>query len=142
MATGQQMGAFGAWRTTKEDCKLVVAIHIGYTHSGYAFSFKHDYRMDPSKVSLNASWDAGSMLLHSLKTLTCVLFDEKLEFHSFGFEAENNYAALQLDEEHQNWRFFKKFKMQLPVMKVRQSNNETYIIEDIIPIHPYVFHLL
>lgn len=50
----------------------------------------------------------------SLKTSTCVLFDKKKKFHSFGFEAEDNYVNFaEEDESHKDYYFFRRFKMKL-----------------------------
>ena len=102
----------------KKEKMLVAAIDFGTTYSGYAFSFKHDYQIDPTKVSTNQNWVAGSMQLVSLKAPTCVLFDKNKKFHSFGYEAENVYSELALDNEHQQWYFFRRFKMVLHGAKV------------------------
>lgn len=105
----------------KKDKLLVAAIDFGTTFSGYAFSFKHDYQADPSKVSTNQNWVAGSMALVSLKAPTVVLFDENKKFHSFGYEAENTYSELALDGEHHKWYFFKRFKMRLHEKKITRN---------------------
>ena len=102
----------------KKEKMLVAAIDFGTTYCGYAFSFKHDYALDPTKISTNQNWVAGSMQLVSLKAPTVVLFDEKKNFHSFGYEAENVYSELALDNEHHKWYFFKRFKMILHGAKV------------------------
>lgn len=107
----------------KKDKLLVAAIDFGTTYSGYAFSLKHDYQADPSKVSTNQNWFAGSMQLVSLKAPTVVLFDENKKFHSFGYEAENTYTELSLDNEHHNWHYFKQFKMRLHEQKVQTLIN-------------------
>lgn len=99
--------------SNKKSKTLVAAIDFGTTYSGYAFSFKHQYNDDPAKVSINQTWVAGSMALTSYKAPTCVLFDENKAFHSFGYEAEDTYSELALDDEHQKWYFFKRFKMRL-----------------------------
>lgn len=98
---------------------LVAAFDFGTTYSGYAFSFHND----PLKVQINQSWVAGTEQLISLKTSTCVLLDPDRNFHSFGFQAENKYADLALEEKHHDWMFFRRFKMLL-------HNNEVcmYII--------------
>jgi len=56
--------------------------------------------------------------MQSLKTATCVLFKADKSFHSFGYEAENEYARLVEDEKHKDWYFFRRFKMQLYQAKV------------------------
>ena len=91
---------------------LVAAIDFGTTFSGYAFSFLHDYKRDPLKISTN-SWTAGVGQLMTLKTSTCVLFDTVGKFHSFGFEAEEKYSNLALDDKHHDWYYFRRFKMML-----------------------------
>lgn len=105
----------------KKEKMLVAAIDFGTTYCGYAFSFKHDYALDPTKISTNQNWVAGSMQLVSLKAPTVVLFDEKKNFHSFGYEAENVYSELALDNEHHKWYFFKRFKMILHGAKVSRD---------------------
>ncbi|XP_069130064.1 heat shock 70 kDa protein 12B-like [Argopecten irradians] len=91
---------------------LVAAIDFGTTYSGYAFSFLHEYKRDPLKVSSN-DWAVGSGGLMSLKTSTCLLFKPNEDFHSFGFEAEDKYSDLALDGEQEGWRYFRRFKMKL-----------------------------
>jgi hypothetical protein len=49
----------------------------------------------------------------SLKTPTCVLFDQNKKFHSFGFDAEEEYSGLALDNKHGDYFFFRRFKMKL-----------------------------
>ena len=88
---------------------LVAAFDFGTTYSGYAFSF----RDDPMKIQTNQGWNAGSEKLISLKTPTCVLLDDKKQFHSFGFEAENKYSDLAEDDKHHGWMLFRRFKMLL-----------------------------
>lgn len=101
---------------------LVAAIDFGTTYSGYAFSFKHEHDSDPLKVCSN-NWTAGSRSLVSLKTPTCVLFNKDKEFDSFGYEAEDKYSDLAEDEEHQDWFFFKRFKMSLFNKAVGANSN-------------------
>ena len=94
-------------------CKpLVVAIDFGTTFSGYAFSLRHDFENDPLKISAS-TWIGGSSATLSLKTSSCVLFQPSGEFHSFGFDAEEKYNDLAMDELHLDWYFFRRFKMLL-----------------------------
>ncbi|XP_078325404.1 heat shock 70 kDa protein 12A-like isoform X1 [Crassostrea virginica] len=106
---------------------LVAAIDFGTTFSGYAFSFLHDYKRDPLKISAN-SWNAGIGHLVTLKTSTCVLFDAAGNFHSFGFEAEEKYSNLALDEMHHNRYYFRRFKMML--YDKTELKRETLIEDD------------
>ena len=94
---------------------LVAAIDFGTTYSGYAFSTKHDYKRDPTIVSSH-TWSGGQLL--SLKTPTCVLFKSDKTFDCFGFEAEDKYMDLSMEETNNQWYFFRRFKMQLYNNKV------------------------
>lgn len=97
----------------KKDKLLVAAIDFGTTHSGYAYSFIHDYKKDPLKISTKTNWMAVSRGLVSLKAPTCVLLSPRQEFMAFGYEAEDLYSELALDEKHYGYYFFKGFKMVL-----------------------------
>ena len=110
--------SFFSLNSSKMSSLLVAAIDFGTTFSGYAFSFLHDYKRDPLKISTN-SWTAGVGQLMTLKTSTCVLFDAAGKFHSFGFEAEEKYSNLALDDNHHDWYYFRRFKMMLYDKKVQ-----------------------
>ncbi|WAQ99602.1 HS12B-like protein [Mya arenaria] len=107
---------FSVWRVVSatmslnEDYLLVAAIDFGTAFSGYAFSTRDDFTKDPLKIQSNV-WGAGNLM--SQKTSTCVLFDGNKKFHSFGFDAEDNYSGLALDNKHHGYYFFKQFKMML-----------------------------
>lgn len=110
---------------TQESCHLLVAaFDIGTTFSGYAFS----WRDDPLKVQTNQGWNAGSEKLISLKAPTCVLLNNKKEFNSFGFEAENKYSTLAEENEHHGWMFFSRFKM---LLHNNSTLSRTTVIDDI-----------
>ena len=89
---------------------FVAAIDFGTAYSGYAFASKEDFASDPPKYRTN-SW-LGSKLL-SLKTPTAVLLDEIKELVSFGYQAENQFADLLSEYEHQAYFYFHQFKMLL-----------------------------
>ncbi|XP_060607561.1 heat shock 70 kDa protein 12A-like [Ruditapes philippinarum] len=90
---------------------LVAAIDFGTTYSGWAFSFKHEFERDATKVSAK-NWTGGQLV--SLKGPTCALIEpDGVTLHSFGYEAESKYADLACDGEHGGWYFFKRFKMNL-----------------------------
>ncbi|XP_045203777.2 heat shock 70 kDa protein 12A-like [Mercenaria mercenaria] len=95
-----------------QDRLQVAAIDFGTTYSGYAFSFQGDFKEDPLKIITN-NWMVGATKAVSLKTPSCILFDPDRNFHSFGFEAEDEYADLAADEKHYEWFYFKRFKMLL-----------------------------
>jgi hypothetical protein len=88
----------------------VVAIDIGTTYSGYAFASKEVFARDPRHIEINV-W-AGSKL-RTLKAPTTVLLDENKELVAFGFEAENLFSELVLDNEHKAYFYFHQFKMLL-----------------------------
>ncbi|XP_052781386.1 heat shock 70 kDa protein 12A-like [Mya arenaria] len=90
---------------------LVAGIDFGTTYSGWSFSFKHEFELDPTKVATKRWY--GDQLV-SLKAPTCVLIEPDGEtFSAFGFDAETKYTSLVEADEHDEWYFFKRFKMQL-----------------------------
>jgi molecular chaperone DnaK (HSP70) len=91
---------------------IVAAIDFGTTFSGYAFALRHDYKVDHMRV-LGNPWQRGSQPGFSLKTPSCVLFDPTQKLHSFGSDAEDKYVDLAQEDEHIDWFYFKRFKMQL-----------------------------
>lgn len=103
---------------SRSDKVLVAAIDIGTTHSGWAFSLKDDYKADPLRIT-SFNWLADFGALMRVKTSTCILFDKKQQFDSFGYEAEDKYSELAEEEEHQEWYFIKNFKTTLFNTKVR-----------------------
>ena len=93
------------------DKLFVVAIDFGTTYSGYAFSNIH--RKDEI---FTHNWIEG--ISQAPKTPTSILFTPWKSFQSFGYEAEEKYAALSQDGEHKDWYFFKRFKLTLYNNKV------------------------
>ncbi|XP_062616101.1 heat shock 70 kDa protein 12A-like [Saccostrea cucullata] len=95
----------------------VAAIDFGTTYSGYAFSPKATWQA----VIVYNKWNSGKFESH--KTPTALLLNPDKSFHSFGYEAESNYAALAEvdsdddDEEEKSkpdcsrYYFFHRFKM-------------------------------
>lgn len=98
----------------------VAAIDFGTTYSGFAFSWKTDWR----KVQVN-NWNSGTFM--SSKTPTTLLLNPDQTFHAFGYEAETLYSNMAEgnssdsdDEEEkrtiQNYSefyYFHRFKMLL-----------------------------
>ncbi|XP_060065869.1 heat shock 70 kDa protein 12B-like [Ylistrum balloti] len=107
--------------------EVVVAIDFGTTYSGYAFSSTYDNEKDPMKISSNTNWIAGTAGLMSMKCPTSILFDKDQKFLNFGYEAEDKYSNLALDNVHRDYHFFKQFKMSLH--KHPDLNRDT-VIED------------
>ncbi|XP_052068180.1 heat shock 70 kDa protein 12A-like [Mytilus californianus] len=90
---------------------LVAAIDFGTTYSGYAFSLKYAFDKDPLTIDANQAWNAGGKQLLSLKTPTCLLLDSNKHFDSFGYEAENKYAEIVMENEQDKYYYFHRFKM-------------------------------
>lgn len=91
---------------------LVVGIDIGTAYSGYAYSFKSDFKENPLHVTAN-NWVKEGADNDCQKVPTTTLLTPSGEFDSFGFEAENKYAKLTEKGEHHGWYYFKNFKMKL-----------------------------
>ncbi|KAL3879593.1 hypothetical protein ACJMK2_031882 [Sinanodonta woodiana] len=92
---------------------LVAAIDFGTTYSGWAFSFKHEYDTDPTKICAR-QWFGGQLV--SMKAPTTVLIKpDARTFDSFGYEAETKYSELASEDnnEHKRWYYFRRFKMML-----------------------------
>ena len=95
------------------DYLMVAAIDFGTAYSGYAFSTIANFKLDPLKIHANQAWNAGGKQLLSLKTPTCLLLNGRKQLVSFGYEAENAYAELVLDDKHHDHYYFSRFKMKL-----------------------------
>jgi hypothetical protein len=106
-----------------EDYLFVAAIDFGTKYSGYACSSRNDFKMDPLKIVGNQAWNGGGRRHLSLKIPTCLLLDDKEEFVSFGYEAENNYTDTVMDNKQNEYFFFQHFKMQLYKNKVNNLCN-------------------
>ncbi|XP_061186870.1 heat shock 70 kDa protein 12A-like [Saccostrea echinata] len=109
------------------DYLLCAAIDLGTTYSGYTFSTRHDFKRDPTKSAMK-QWIDPMTTMTSHKTSTCILFTEDKQFSKFGFEAEEKYMELTLDEEQHNWYIFRRFKMSLYGI---ESSDEEVLVEDV-----------
>ncbi|KAK3577062.1 hypothetical protein CHS0354_003149 [Potamilus streckersoni] len=92
---------------------IVAAIDFGTTYSGWAFSFKHEYDADPTRISCK-QWFGEQFI--SMKAPTTVLIkQDRKTLDSFGYDAEKKYAELASkgSSEYQRWYFFRRFKMML-----------------------------
>lgn len=69
---------------------------------------------------MNKDWtnEQGS---RTSKAPTCLLLTPDLKFDSFGYDAMENYAELQSEQEEQEYYFFQHFKMALHSDKVSSS---------------------
>ena len=92
---------------------LVAAIDFGTTYSGWACSFQHEFKLEPTKIKVK-HWYTGSGSLMTEKTPTCALIKpDGKTLEAFGYEAENKYNELVENDEHNQYYFFKRFKMAL-----------------------------
>ncbi|XP_061169392.1 heat shock 70 kDa protein 12A-like [Saccostrea echinata] len=96
---------------------IVAAIDFGTTYSGYAFSFSGD----PLTFYSPGVWYSGQGGMSSMKTPTCLLLNPNQTFNSFGFKAEELFASLASEDEHQGYYFFQRFKMDLHFKNVRKD---------------------
>jgi molecular chaperone DnaK (HSP70) len=83
----------------------VVAIDLGTTSSGYAFSFQND----KTHIFMNRNW-GDELSCQSHKTPTSVLTGPKDEFVAFGYDAIAMYRNF-VGEEKNDYNLFKHFKM-------------------------------
>uniref|UniRef100_A0A672FHX9 Uncharacterized protein n=1 Tax=Salarias fasciatus TaxID=181472 RepID=A0A672FHX9_SALFA len=87
---------------------FIIAIHFGRSYSGYAFSLTaREAEIDPMVKYWGA--EVGQK---TVKTPTCILFDEHEEFMSFGYEAQRYYHRMRGEEARHKF-FFQSFKMSL-----------------------------
>ena len=98
---------------------MVAALEFGTTQSGYAFSVITEFEKHPLNIRLNKLWSTGLAKGISVKTTTCILLNKEKLYEAFGYDAENRYAELVMDEEHANYYFFDRFTMSL-------QNNEVF----------------
>lgn len=115
----------------------MVAIDFGTSYSGFAFSFNKGEEKDA--IFMNKDWtnEQGS---RTSKAPTCLLLAPDLTFHSFGYEAMENYAQLQSEEEEQQYFFFQHFKMALHSDKVGVSllNTEPILLINNLRLHFWI----
>ncbi|XP_060591654.1 heat shock 70 kDa protein 12B-like [Ruditapes philippinarum] len=108
---------------------LVGAIDFGTTFSGWAYSFKHDYDLDPTKANIK-HWLSGSGNLMTEKTPTCALVNpDGKTLKAFGYDAENEYRELLDRGDDKMFYFFKRFQMKL-YSKIGKGFKRDMTIED------------
>lgn len=108
----------------KADEMLVAAIDIGTTLSAYAFSFRG--LLINNKINISSStWPTNSRTKNSRPSTTVptvVLLNKSKSFLAFGYDAEEQYSALALDEEHHDYYYFCGLKMLQHEIKVKFSH--------------------
>nr|XP_022310846.1 heat shock 70 kDa protein 12A-like isoform X2 [Crassostrea virginica] len=102
-----------------DDINIVAAIDFGTTYSGYAFSLTHE----ELKFYGPQIWNSGHGVMSSQKTPTSLLLNPDQTFNSFGFEAEDKFAELAVDENHHEFYLFQRFKMELHWKNIKKDSN-------------------
>ncbi|KAK3594224.1 hypothetical protein CHS0354_016924 [Potamilus streckersoni] len=105
---------------------MVAAVDFGTTFSSWAFSFKHEFEKDPTKVHTK-NWNSGQSISHKAPT-TALIRSDGMTLEAFGYEAEDKYASLVAEETHKVWYYFQRFKMSLFENKTLNRQTE---IEDV-----------
>ncbi|XP_033750848.1 heat shock 70 kDa protein 12A-like [Pecten maximus] len=110
------------------DKPIVAAIDFGTTYSGYAYTFRSEYEKSAGAREIFSNrWSPSTGSLLSAKAPTTALFDSEMNFHSFGYEAEEKYADLIQEKQQRDWHCFRRFKMKLH-NKLKMERN--FAIED------------
>ena len=86
----------------------VAAIDFGTTYSGYAYAFMKD----PTNIHLMNQRSMRTRRGYGTQQPTALLLNERGEFHSFGYAAQEYYHDLD-EKEASKWLYFEKFKMEL-----------------------------
>ncbi|XP_060559752.1 heat shock 70 kDa protein 12A-like [Ruditapes philippinarum] len=94
------------------DTLVVAAIDFGTTFSSWGFSFKHEFDLDPTKVTAK-QWSGLESTISLKGPTTILIHPDGKTIDSFGFDAETKYAELAEENQHKEWYFFKRFKMLL-----------------------------
>lgn len=102
------------------DRLTVVALDLGTTFSGYAFSHRSDFQINPMKI-LSNDWSAEGVHNAELKAPSVLLLNPDQSFKAFGYRAQSEYGNL-VEEEREvaaEYYYVKNFKMQLHNMVKR-----------------------
>ncbi|RXN15273.1 heat shock 70 kDa 12A-like protein [Labeo rohita] len=96
---------------------LHIAIDFGTSYSGYAFSFQTKQAQEQIRIP---SWgkECGQK---TLKTPTCILFDEDQKFLKFGYDALMTYTRSTKKLEARKQYLFEHFKMELYDKELHQD---------------------
>ncbi|KAM9388724.1 heat shock 70 kDa protein 12A-like [Phaethornis superciliosus] len=103
---------------------FVVAIDFGTSYSGYCFS------LASGTDQIRQVYWGMEHGLKTLKTPTCILFNQNREFRKFGYDAVMKYKSLP-SSVTDSWYYFHNFKMKLydtkvtTGMELKASNGKT-----------------
>ncbi|KAL4224263.1 hypothetical protein ACF0H5_017716 [Mactra antiquata] len=112
--------------------KLVVALDIGSTYSGYAWQYRDEFEAK-REPHFNTNWGAGALQLHKTKTCLMIKCKDKasgkpsgelspcldpseIEDVKIGHDAENTYMKIAKVKSHEllgKYYLFSRFKMRL-----------------------------
>lgn len=102
---------------TKKRFIATVAIDLGTTYSGFAFSLNEE--QGQNAIFMNKDW-VNERGHQTSKAPTCLLLKPDLSFDSFGYKAVERYAYLKSVYEAQDeFLFFELFKMAMHNNQVR-----------------------
>lgn len=104
---------------------IVVALDIGTSYSGYAYSDKKEIKRD--EINLN-EWSGNFTHDKKAKAPTVVLLNKDKSFNSFGYDAEEQYADMVQQKEHQSCYRFCNFKMELYLEKVNSTGEAVSLL--------------
>lgn len=91
----------------------MVALDVGTTHAGIAWSLCSDFEKYPLRItSLQWPTNVGASQT-AYKTPSVLLVKSNGEFVAFCYDAEEKYSELANDDAHYGYYFFKDFKMAL-----------------------------
>ncbi|KAL4223262.1 hypothetical protein ACF0H5_016734 [Mactra antiquata] len=85
--------------------RYLAVVAIGIKHSSYCSSVVSFFDQDPLKIQ-GRTWQSFNRFMKA-ETISSILFQPDCKFHSFGFEAEEKYEELKVDNEHKKWYFIK-----------------------------------
>lgn len=113
--------------------KVVAAIYIGASFSGYSYSTNTSFRKDPLDIKQAPHWYSDNKLKYSRKTPTCLLLDRSKQFIAFGNEAEDQYSEFKMKGKHGDYYLIRNLTMQIGKSKVGYisiclNTSELYII--------------
>ncbi|XP_071154308.1 heat shock 70 kDa protein 12A-like isoform X2 [Mytilus edulis] len=95
------------------DFKIVAAIDLGTTFSGYASSTREMFKANPLDITKNPRWIINGVKYISLKTDTCILMKKNGNCVALGDVAMDEYADLLQEDKANEYLFFHRFKMEL-----------------------------
>ncbi|XP_076070821.1 heat shock 70 kDa protein 12A-like [Mytilus galloprovincialis] len=114
--SGHRPGKASSLKTKQLKREVIVAIEIGYSHSGYVFCLGEKYALEG--VGLYCpNWEAKDKRGVNFKTSTAILFRPNKSIHSIGYEAEEHVSRIQGEPDAGKWFFFKNFMVEFNNLK-------------------------